>query len=166
LLVGAIGNASPALAEVHPQAADKALIEDDLVGSGFELCEQRPARHALKRLEGSRPRTSFGDAAKAIKAAREELCQCKPGLGAALVAAVPRTRRDVGTMIRCGDSIRFNRTYVLSLSRDQLFDHCGSSPFRFRARTEWLNPVRGADPGQRVIELGQHAAAGGTARIR
>ena len=70
-------------------------------------------------------RSSFGNAAKAIKAAREELRRREPHLGAALVAAFPRTRRDdiVGTMIRSGDSIRFNRTYVLSLTRDQLLDH-------------------------------------------
>jgi len=34
-------------------------------------------------------------------------------------------RRDdlVGTMIRSGDSICFNRTYVLSLGPEQLLDH-------------------------------------------
>jgi hypothetical protein len=125
VLIGAFGNATPSLAEIHPQAADTALIEDDLVGSGVELREQRPPRHALKRLGNGRLRHSFGDAANAIKVARDELRQREPSLGDALIAAFPRTRRDdvVGTMIRSGDSIRFNRTYVLSLSRDQLLDH-------------------------------------------
>jgi hypothetical protein len=57
--------------------------------------------------------------------ARAELQRREPHLGSALVTAFPRVKRDdiVGTMIRSGDSIRFNRTYVLSLSPEQLLEH-------------------------------------------
>jgi hypothetical protein len=61
----------------------------------------------------------------AIESASAELQRRDPHSGSALAAALPRIKRDdiVGTMIRSGDSIRFNQTYVLSLSADQLLDH-------------------------------------------
>ena len=125
LLIGALGNATPSLAEVHPQSADTALIEDDLVGSGYEVRDEEPKRQTIRRLGGKRPRFPADAAASALKAARAELLRREPGLGGVFAAAIPRMHRDdvVGTMIRSGDSIRFNQAYVLSLSPEQLFDH-------------------------------------------
>ena len=125
LLIGAFGNATPSLAAFHPQATICALIEDDLVGSGYETCGAKLYRQAIKRLGSRKPRLSAGEAATVLRTARDELLRREPGLGIALVAAFPRMYRDdaVGTVIRSGDSIRFNRTYVLSLSQEQLLDH-------------------------------------------
>lgn len=122
LLIGAFGNAAPSLAEIHPQVTSMSLIEDDLAGSGYETCAEQPSRQTIKRLKDKRP---LDEAVKALMAARAELVRREPSLGGVLAAALPRARRDdvVGTMIRSGDSIFFNRAYVLSLSREQLLDH-------------------------------------------
>lgn len=122
---GGIVNAVPSLAEVHPQASDKAPIADDLVGSGLEIRDAQPARLAIKRLRNGHPSPAAGNAAWAIRVARNELRRRDPHLGAALAMAFPRACRDdsVGTMIRSGNTIRFNRAYVLSLNREQLVDH-------------------------------------------
>ena len=90
LLVGALGNATLSLAEVYPQAADKALIKDDLVGSGFEIRDGRPARHAVKRLGNRRPNSVADNAIRAIRAARGELQRRDPHLGAALASRLAR----------------------------------------------------------------------------
>lgn len=124
-LIGAIGNAVPSLAQVHPQPTGLGVIEDDLVGSGLELRDDRPARLAIKRLgDDDRPEAT-GNAYRAMRAAQNELRKRDPHLAADLDAAFPLTYRDdtVGTMIRHGSTIRFNRTYVLSLTHDQLVDH-------------------------------------------
>jgi hypothetical protein len=125
LLVGAFVNATPSFAAFHPQTAISALVEDDLVGSGYETDGAKAHQQAIKRLGSRRPRLRGGEAANVLKSARDELLRREPGLGIALVAAFSRMYRDdaVGTVIRSGDSIRFNRTYVLSLSREELLDH-------------------------------------------
>lgn len=125
LLIGAFGNAVPSLAQICPQFTGLGLIEDDLTGSGYETRQERPTKLPGKRLGCRRPRSRLGDAVAAIGAAGVELQDREPGLGNVLAEALPRIQRDdiVGTMIRSGNSIRFNRTYVLSLSPEQLLDH-------------------------------------------
>ena len=125
LFIGAFGNAFPSPAQVLPQSTCLDLLEDDLTGSGYETRQERPTRLPVKRLGCRRPPSRLGDAVAAIGAAGAELQHREPGLGNALAAALPRIQQDdiVGTMIRSGDSIRFNRTYVLSLSPEQLLDH-------------------------------------------
>lgn len=125
LLIGALGNATPSLAEVHVQVANTAFTEDDLVGSGCEARDEQPRRKAIKRLGCGRRGFRTDAATSVLEAARDELLHREPSLGGALAAALPRIYRDdaVGTMIRSGNSIRFNQTYVLSLSPQQLLDH-------------------------------------------
>jgi hypothetical protein len=125
LFIGAFGNTVPSLAQIRPQSIGLGVVEDDLTGSGYEARQERPTRLPAKRLGYRRPLSRLGDAVAAIGAAGAELQRREPGLGNVLAEALPRIQRDdiVGTMIRSGDSIRFNRTYVLSLSPDQLLDH-------------------------------------------
>ena len=125
LFIGALGNAFPSAAQISPQTTSLSFIEDDLVGMGCEARPQRPTWLPAKRLGCRRPSSRLGNAVAAIGMASAELLRREPHLGSALTAALPRLRRDdvVGTMIRSGDSIRFNRTYVLSLSPEQLLDH-------------------------------------------
>jgi hypothetical protein len=125
LFLGALGNAFPSAAQIGPHATSLSFIEDDLAGTGCEARQQRPTWLPAKRLGCRRPPSRLDNAAAAIGIARAELQRREPYLGTALTAALPRLRRDdiVGTMIRSGDSIRFNRTYVLSLSPEQLLDH-------------------------------------------
>ncbi|HEU0217675.1 MAG TPA: hypothetical protein VFQ90_13530 [Stellaceae bacterium] len=125
LFIGAFGNAIPSRAEIHPQSTGFNVIEDDLAGSGWEARQERSTRLPAKRLGCRRPPALPGDAVAAIGAAGAELRRREPHLGDALTEALPRLQQDdtVGTMIRSGDGIRFNRTYVLSLSPEQLLDH-------------------------------------------
>lgn len=125
LLIGALGNATPSLAEVQIQVTNAAFIEDDLVGSGYEAPAEQPRRQAIKRLGCKRGGFLTDIATSVLEAVRDELLHREPNLGGALAAALPRIYRDdaVGTMIRSGNSIRFNQTYVLSLSPQQLLDH-------------------------------------------
>lgn len=122
LLIGAFGNAAPSLTAIRPQVASLSVLEDDLAGSGYEARAEQPSRQTIKRLRAKRP---LDAAIAALEAARAQLLHCEPGLADLLAAAFPRMRRNdvVGTMIRSGDSICFNRTYVLSLSPEQLLDH-------------------------------------------
>jgi hypothetical protein len=125
LFIGAFGNAVPSLAEVRPQSTSFDVIEDDLAGSGCEAKQERPIKLPAKRLGCRHPPSHPGDAVAAIGAAGAELRRREPQLGDALTEALPRIQRDdiVGTMIRSANGIRFNRTYVLSLSPEQLLDH-------------------------------------------
>lgn len=125
LFIGALGNAFPSAAQISPQTTNLSFIEDDLAGRGCEARQQRPTWLPAKRLGCRRPPSRLGNAAAAIRMASAELQRREPHLGSALTTALPRLRRDdvVGTIIRSGDGIRFNRTYVLSLSSEQLFDH-------------------------------------------
>jgi hypothetical protein len=125
LFIGAVVNAVPSVAAVCPHITDLALVEDDLMGSGFEARQERLAQLPSKQLKCRRRPSFLGNAVRAIKSASVELERRDPHLGSALAAAFPKIERDdiVGTMIRSGDSIRFNRAYVLSLNREQLFDH-------------------------------------------
>jgi len=125
LFIGALGNAFPSAAQISPQTTNLSFIEDDLTGRGCEARQQRPTWLPAKRLGCRRPPSRIGNTVTAIGMASAELQRREPHLGGALTTALPRLRRDdvVGTMIRSGDSIRYNRTYVLSLSPEQLIDH-------------------------------------------
>jgi len=89
LPVGAIGKAVPSLAEVHAQAAGTALIEKDLVGSGLEIRNGRPARLAIKHLGDGHSSLLVGSAARAIG-------RHKTNCGSATHTEAPPSRRNSG----------------------------------------------------------------------
>lgn len=119
VLMASFVNAVPSLAELRPLETDRAPIDDDLMGSGYEtgtstvrLCAEHPTALTTRAL-------------KAILAARARLVAARPELGHRLIRELPRVERDdtVGSLTGTSGCIRFNRSYVASLTPGQLVDH-------------------------------------------
>lgn len=121
-------NAVPAISQLRPLV--QAPINDELVGSGHEidvLAGPRLIRPAIRSARRTDPRRRpYTDAAiAAIHAARRQLLVREPVLGLLLSERDPAIERNdvVGTVIWAGNTIMFNRAYVVSLTPLQLYEH-------------------------------------------
>jgi hypothetical protein len=126
LVTAALVNATPSLEELCPRLVAQEPAEDQIVGSGYEA-SGRPVRIQPTKRAGGRPDDRTSLPVRRIEAAKFEIARQDPGLGQLLAGKVPSLYRDdsVGTIIwSVSDSaIRYNRSYVMSLSPAELADH-------------------------------------------
>ena len=126
LIAAAFVNATPSLEELCPRLVAQEQAEDEIVGSGYEAsggpARTQPSKRAVRRTDD---RKSL--AARRIEAAKFEIARQDPELSQLLASKVPSLYRDdsVGTIIwsDLDSAIRYNRTYVMSLSPVELADH-------------------------------------------
>lgn len=124
VVFAAFVNAVPAVQQLCPPR--QGPVNDELMGSGRETDDELSgARPKLLATKQPRRLIPSDPVKRAILAAERDLRYREPELGALIDLHKPAIRRDdaVGAMIWADNAILFNRAYVASLSRDQLYQH-------------------------------------------
>ena len=126
LVAAALVNATPSLEELCPRLVAQEPAEDEIVGSGYEA-SARPVRTQTAKRAGRRADDRRSLPVRRIEAAKSEIARQDPELGQLLASKVPSLYRDdtVGTIVwsDSDSAIRYNRSYVMSLSPAKLANH-------------------------------------------